>query len=200
MAELEKDNEIRPKRSVSDVNDVNMDHNEVDSELVTEPPIEPFDDPEEKWTEKYRGADVHVIITEIEHIDYYVFRVSAWNSYGVSAYSSVSDFLNKTARAMDATGAANSERTNVLWLMVSIPISIILLGIFLVCAILSKFEAKIYSQLIRPFVRTRNFYRILFISLQLSIETDETKSFTTILFQFLTLSWQHFEILFQAST
>lgn len=142
IAEFEKEKELRSKRSVGDSNDGNLDVNELDDEAVTEMPNDVEDKPEEKWTVKYRGTESHWIVTDLNPIDQYIFRVSALNSYGLSAYSPISEFLNSTFKHSDASNTINSERSNVWLFMVSLPISIILLGIFLVCAILSKLQFK----------------------------------------------------------
>lgn len=138
LAEFEKEKDSRSKRSVGDSNDVNSDHNEIDYEQITEMPNEVDEKPEEKWVVKYRGAESHWIVTDLTSIDQYIFRVSALNSYGMSDHSPISEFLNSTFKFSDQSNAINSEKSNVWLLMVSLPISIILLGIFLVCSILSE--------------------------------------------------------------
>lgn len=141
IAEFEKEKDLRSKRSVGDSNDVSLDHNEIDDETVTEMPNEVEEKPEEKWTIKYRGVESHWIVTDLNPIDQYIFRVSALNSYGLSSFSHISEFLNATFKHLDSSNTINSEKSNVWLLMVSLPISIILLGIFLVCSILSEFQS-----------------------------------------------------------
>ncbi|CRK90687.1 CLUMA_CG004384, isoform A, partial [Clunio marinus] len=138
FAEFEKEKEMRYKRSFSDTNDVGQDHNEVEiDEGQTEIPNEVEEKPEEKWTEQYRGVESHWIVTDLNPIDQYIFRVRASNSYGDGPYSVISDFLNATNfKNSDLTSAVNYEKSNVWLLMISLPISIILLGLFLVCSIL----------------------------------------------------------------
>lgn len=138
-AEFSKEKETRNRRSVGDTNDITQDHNEIDLEDVqTEIPNEVDEKPEEKWTVRYRGALLHWIVTDLKPIDQYIFRVKAINSYGASAYSPISEFLNSTFK--HTLDEAKSERSSLWLVMISIPISVILLGIFLVCSILSKLK------------------------------------------------------------
>lgn len=142
FAEFEKEKEYRSKRSVGDSNDVTSDHNDIDHEEVTEMPNEVDDKPEEKWTEKHRGPETHWIIPDLSPIDQYIFRVSAINSYGVSFHSPISDFLNATMKLneLGSSNTINSEKSNMWLLMVSLPISFVLLGLLLVCAICGEFH------------------------------------------------------------
>lgn len=141
IAEFEKEKEQRYKRSVGASNDVNQDHSEIDPDEATEIPNEVEEKPEEKWTVKYRGAESHWIVTDLLSIDQYIFRVRAINSYGVSAFSPISDFLNSTFKHSDLSDTVNGERSNVWLVMILLPISLVILVMILVCAILSKFES-----------------------------------------------------------
>lgn len=137
QAEYDEEKNSRYKRSVES-NDVSMDNNEVD---IDEEPTEipPDTDPEEKWKLQYNGTESHSIITDLNPIDHFIFRVKAVNSYGSSLYSSISDFINSTSLISSPSNNSNGEKSNLPLLLISLPISIFILGIFLVCSILSKF-------------------------------------------------------------
>ena len=132
--------ETRFKRSVDDSSDVSIDHNEIEED-VTETPKEVDEKPEEKWIERNRKPETNWIITpDLKPIDQFIFRVRAVNSYGISGYSSISDFLNATQDLAKSGTISGNEKSNILLLMISLPISITLLGLFLVCAILSEWN------------------------------------------------------------
>jgi hypothetical protein len=130
-AEYEKELSLRTKRS-ADYNEVEDGQND---EVITELPPDEDHEKDEKWTEKYIGSDAHCTI-KMDKIDLVIFRVKANNSYGFSAYSAISDF-NATFYNNGAT--ISKEKSNVLLLMISLPITIIFLGIIFVCTILSEF-------------------------------------------------------------
>lgn len=141
--EFEKEKTLRHKRSVGDSNDISQDHNDVDSDAGTEIPSEVEEKQEEKkveemWTEVCNGTESHCIVTDLNPINQFIFRVSAINSYGTSVYSPESDLLNTTFKVPEQPIV--DSRSNFWVLMISLPISIILLGVFLVCSIMSKFR------------------------------------------------------------
>lgn len=159
VAEYDKaEKESRFKRSVGDSNDVSKDHNEIDlDEAHTEMPneVEKLEDhdldekpEEEKWIEKYRGIETHWIVTELKSIDQYIFRVSSINSYGTGPHSPISDFLNATIKY--SPGTISTDKSS-FWLLISLPISVILLGMFLVCAIMSKLINSINRMILSTF-------------------------------------------------
>ena len=139
LDEYEKENSLRTKRAAVST-EFDDEQSDAEHEAVTEPPFDVDHEQDEKWTERYAGSESHYL-ANIEGIDKYIFRVKANNSYGFSVYSLISDFANSTYPLTENT-TLSSDKPNILLLMISVPITIILLGVIFVCTILSEFQSK----------------------------------------------------------
>jgi proto-oncogene tyrosine-protein kinase ROS len=135
----DKEKEVDSLRARRSVNENGSGYSaDVEPIYVTEMPNEIEDDiyHDEQWAVKYHGVESHWIVTDLNNIEQYIFRVRANNFYGQSDWSLISEFVNNTSHRSGEI-MSSAKMTN--WLTIAIvSISITFICICLAYVLIGK--------------------------------------------------------------